>query len=55
LTLKGSNAEDSGFSLASKVGAKARGLRLVDDGHNLDCKIEGIGAIKLELEFVKKA
>ena len=25
------------------------------DGHNIDCKIEGIGAMKLKSEFVKKA
>jgi len=40
-----------------KVGTKIKGIRLVDgnDGHNIDCKISGVGAIKLKQEFVKKS
>ncbi len=44
-----------GSSLVIKVGTKVRGIRLVDGDHNIDCKIEGIGAMKLKSEFVKKA
>ncbi len=46
-----------GSSLAVKVGTKVRNIRLVDggDGHDIACKIEGIGAINLKSEFVKKA
>ncbi|TXJ08029.1 MAG: alkylphosphonate utilization protein [Acinetobacter sp.] len=46
-----------GSSSVVKVGAKVKSIRLVpdaSDGHNIDCKIEGIGAIKLKSEFVKK-
>jgi protein PhnA len=40
-----------------KVGTKVKGIRLVDsdNGHNIDCRIEGIGAMQLKSEFVKKA
>lgn len=47
-----------GSSSVVKVGTKVRGIRLVPDatdGHNIDCKISGIGAMKLKSEFVKKA
>lgn len=46
-----------GSSAAVKVGTKVRNIRLADghDGHNLSCKIEGIGAIHLKSEFVRKA
>lgn len=32
-----------------------KGIRLVEGDHNIDCKIEGLGAMKLKSEFVKKA
>jgi protein PhnA len=38
-----------------KVGSKARNIRLVDGDHNIDCKIDSIGAMQLKSEFVKKA
>ena len=38
-----------------KAGTKVRGIRLVDEDHDIDCKIDGIGAMKLKSEFVKKA
>jgi protein PhnA len=38
-----------------KVGTKVRNIRLVEGDHNIDCKIEGIGPMKLKSEFVKKA
>ena len=44
-----------GLSLVVKVGTKVRNIRLVDGDHDIDCKIEGIGAMKLKSEFVKKA
>jgi protein PhnA len=44
-----------GSSSVIKVGTKVRILRLVDGDHNIDCKIDGIGAMMLKSEFVKKA
>jgi len=46
-----------GSSLVVKGGTKVKNIRLVEasDGHNLACKIDGIGAINLKSEFVKKA
>jgi len=41
--------------LKVKVGTKVRNIRLVEGDHNIDCKIDGIGAMKLKSEFVKKA
>ena len=45
-----------GSSSVVKVGTKVKGIRLVTEGdHNIDCRIEGIGAMGLKSEFVKKA
>ena len=44
-----------GSSLIVKVGPKVKNIRLVDGDHDIDCKIDGIGAMKLKSEFVKKA
>jgi protein PhnA len=44
-----------GSSLVVKVGAKAKNIRLVEGDHDIDCKLDGIGAMKLKSEFVKKA
>ena len=47
-----------GSSAVVKVGTKVKNIRLLDDasdGHNIDCKIDGVGAMKLKSEFVKKA
>lgn len=44
-----------GSSAVVKVGTKARGIRLIQGDHNIDCKIDGIGAMQLKSEFVKKA
>lgn len=44
-----------GSSSVVKVGTKVRNIRLVDGDHNIDCKIDGIGAMQLKSEFVKKA
>ncbi len=44
-----------GSSAVVKVGTKVKNIRLVEGDHNIDCKIPGIGAMKLKSEFVKKA
>ncbi len=44
-----------GTSLVVKVGTKVKNIRLVDGDHDIDCKIDGIGAMKLKSEFVRKA
>lgn len=44
-----------GSSLVVKVGTKVKNIRLCDGDHDIDCKIDGIGAMKLKSEFVKKA
>ena len=46
-----------GSSSVVKVGTKVRNIRLTDagDGHDISCKIDGIGAMNLKSEFVKKA
>jgi hypothetical protein len=44
-------------AMVVKGGIKVKGIRLVDavDGHNISCKIDGIGAMNLKSDFVKKA
>lgn len=44
-----------GSSLVVKMGTKVKNIRLVEDDHDIDCKIDGIGAMQLKSEFVKKA
>jgi protein PhnA len=46
-----------GSSSVVKVGTKVKSIRLIDadDGHDIACKIDGIGSINLKSEFVKKA
>jgi protein PhnA len=43
-----------GSSSVVKVGTKVKIIRLVDGDHDIDCRIEGIGAMGLKSEFVKK-
>ncbi len=43
-----------GSSTVVKVGTKVKGIRIVAGDHNIDCRIDGIGAMKLKSEFVKK-
>ena len=43
-----------GSSSVVKVGTKVKNIRLVDADHDIDCKIDGIGAMGLKSEFVKK-
>ena len=44
-----------GTSSVVKVGTKVKNIRLVEGDHNIDCRIDGIGAMKLKSEFVRKA
>ncbi|WP_028311231.1 zinc ribbon domain-containing protein YjdM [Derxia gummosa] len=44
-----------GSSLVIKVGTKVKSIRLVEGDHDIDCKIDGVGAMSLKSEFVKKA
>ena len=44
-----------GSSTVIKVGTKVKNIRLVDGDHDIDCKIDGFGAMQLKSEFVKKA
>lgn len=43
-----------GSSTPLKMGTKVKSIRLVDGDHNIDCKIDGFGAMQLKSEFVKK-
>lgn len=38
-----------------KMGTKVKNIRLVDGDHDIDCKIDGFGAMSLKSEFVRKA
>lgn len=44
-----------GSSSSVKIGTKVKNVRLVEGDHNIDCKIDGFGPMKLKSEFVKKA
>ncbi|WP_318614625.1 zinc ribbon domain-containing protein YjdM [Sporosarcina sp. YIM B06819] len=43
-----------GSSNVVKAGTKVKSIRLVDGDHDIDCKIDGFGAMQLKTEFVKK-
>lgn len=43
-----------GSSFVVKVGTKVKNIRIVEGDHDIDCKIDGIGAMSLKSEFVKK-
>lgn len=43
-----------GSSSVLKIGTKVKSIRLVDGDHDIDCQIDGFGAMKLKSEFVKK-
>lgn len=53
ITIK--NLPVKGTSQTIKAGTKVKNIRSVDSDHNIDCKIEGFGAMALKSEFVKKA
>jgi len=44
-----------GASQVVKVGTRVKNIRLVGGDHDIDCKIDGFGAMKLKSEFVRKA
>lgn len=47
-----------GSSDVVKIGTKVKNIRLIEDsgdGHDIDCKITGFGAMKLKSSVVKKA
>ncbi|MBS1219026.1 MAG: phnA2 [Proteobacteria bacterium] len=44
-----------GSSSVVKVGTKVKNIRLVEGDHDIDCNIDGIGAMQLKSEFVRKA
>jgi protein PhnA len=44
-----------GGSGVVKQGTKVKNIRLVDEDHDIDCRIDGLGAMKLKSEYVKKA
>jgi len=44
-----------GSSAVVKVGSKIKIIRIVDGDHDIDCRIDGVGAMGLKSEFVKKA
>ncbi|WP_301171674.1 zinc ribbon domain-containing protein YjdM [Brevibacillus nitrificans] len=43
-----------GSSSVLKIGTRVKNIRLVEGDHDIDCKIDGFGAMKLKSEFVKK-
>lgn len=43
-----------GFPKSIKAGAKVKNIRLVEGDHNIDCKVDGFGAMVLKSIFVKK-
>jgi protein PhnA len=43
-----------GSSQVVKQGTKVKNIRLVDEDHDIDCKIDGFGGMKLKSEYVKK-
>lgn len=44
-----------GSSSVVKVGTRVKNIRLVGGDHDIDCRIDGIGAMKLKSEFVRKS
>jgi protein PhnA len=44
-----------GSSSVVKVGTKVKNIRLVDGDHDIDCRVEGVGAMGLKSMYVKKA
>jgi len=44
-----------GYSKSIKAGTKVKNIRLVEGDHNIDCKVDGFGAMALKSEFVKKS
>lgn len=53
ITIK--NLPVRGASQSIKAGTRVKNIRLTDGDHNIDCRIEGFGAMSLKSAFVKKA
>ncbi|MDX2304473.1 MAG: zinc ribbon domain-containing protein YjdM [Microscillaceae bacterium] len=49
------NLPVKGASNPIKAGTKVKNIRLTEGDHNIDCKIDGFGAMALKSEFVRKA
>ena len=49
------NLPVKGSAGALKAGTKVKNIRLTEGDHNIDCKIDGFGAMALKSEFVRKA
>lgn len=49
------NLPVKGISQSIKAGTKVKNIRITTGDHNIDCKIDGFGAMALKSEFVKKA
>jgi protein PhnA len=49
------NLPVKGAASPIKAGTKVKNIRLTEGDHNIDCKIDGFGAMALKSEFVKKA
>lgn len=49
------NLPVKGTSQTIKAGTKVKNIRLAEGDHNIDCRIDGFGAMALKSEFVKKA
>jgi protein PhnA len=48
------NLKVKGYKKQLKIGTKVKNIRLVDGDHNIDCKINDFGSMKLKSQFVKK-
>lgn len=48
------NLKVKGTSSTIKTGTKVKNIRLVEGDHDIDCKVDGIGPMKLKTQFVKK-
>ncbi|MWC29362.1 zinc ribbon domain-containing protein YjdM [Paenibacillus sp. MMS18-CY102] len=44
-----------GSSSVVKIGTRVKNIRLVEGDHDIDCKIDGFGAMQLKSQYVKKA
>lgn len=43
-----------GSSSVIKIGTKVKNIKLVDADHDIECRIEGFGAMQLKTQVVKK-
>ena len=50
----GSTIKDFYWDRRKLIGTKVKIIRFLEGDHNIDCKIDGIGAMQLKSEFVKK-